>query len=70
MKSFNVILAVDKDNGIGKNCSIPWNIKSDMSYFKKMTTTSSLPMLENIIIMGRKTCDSLQKFLPNRLIML
>ena len=68
MKSFNVILAIDKDNGIGKDGSIPWNIKSDMSYFKKMTTTSTLPMLENIIIMGRKTCDSLpQKFLPNRI---
>ena len=65
---FNVILAVDKFNGIGKDSNIPWYFSDDLKYFKKITTFTSLPSTQNAIIMGRKTADSLpNNFLPNRL---
>lgn len=49
----------DKNRGIGKNNSIPWHIKEDLIFFKKTT-------LNSIVIMGRKTYDSIGKKLPNR----
>ena len=70
MKPFSIIVAVDEDNGIGKNNQVPWHNSSDkdynliskldLTYFKKTTANS-------VIIMGRKTWDSLpRKPLPNR----
>jgi len=59
-KSFSLIVAFDKSYGIGLKNSIPWKLPHDMSNFKKLTTN-------NIIIMGKKTWDSLHiKPLPNR----
>lgn len=49
----------DKDRGIGKNNSIPWHIKEDLIFFKKITLNST-------VIMGRKTYESLGKPLINR----
>lgn len=60
MVFYNVITCVDSDFGLGKNNSIPWNIKDDMDYFKNMTTN-------NIVIMGRLTYESIGKALPNRI---
>ncbi|MBE8163415.1 MAG: dihydrofolate reductase [Bdellovibrionaceae bacterium] len=54
------ITAVDQNNGIGINGELPWNIPKDMEFFK--TTTQN-----KIIIMGRKTFDSIHHPLPNRL---
>ena len=34
---FNVILAIDNKDGIGKNNTIPWHFSVDMEYFKKLT---------------------------------
>jgi dihydrofolate reductase len=45
MNKFHVIVAMDLNKGIGKNNSIPWRIKEDMTYFKNMTTC---PVLEEI----------------------
>lgn len=58
------IWAMDGHNGIGYNNSIPWHNKDDFVHFK--TTTDN-----QIVIMGRKTLDSLRPFfkgeiLPNR----
>ena len=59
-KSFSLIVAFDKSYGIGLKNSIPWKLPHDMSNFLKLTTN-------NIIIMGKKTWDSLPiKPLPNR----
>jgi dihydrofolate reductase/thymidylate synthase len=57
---FNVIAAVDDNNGIAKNGIIPWNVPEDMKYFRDMTTNC-------IVIMGRKTYESIGKPLPNRI---
>tara|TARA_B110000196_G_C21011647_1_gene598222 strand:+ start:114 stop:593 length:480 start_codon:yes stop_codon:yes gene_type:complete len=56
----HLIWAQDFDGGIGKNGQLPWHISEDLKKFKKIT-------LNSIIIMGRKTWDSLPfKPLPNR----
>jgi dihydrofolate reductase / thymidylate synthase len=55
---FNIILASDINNGIGLNNSIPWDNKDDKIFFKKMTSFNEFNGI-NILIMGRKTFDSL-----------
>ena len=69
MVSLNLIVAIDSKNGIGKDNDIPWYIPNDLKYFKKITTTTSSPDKKNVVIMGRKTWDSIPdkyKPLPNR----
>jgi dihydrofolate reductase len=58
----NVIVACDKNYGIGKDNKIVWNVKKDMLRFKKYTTSDNI----NIIIMGKNTFLSFDKPLPNR----
>lgn len=57
----NLIVAVDKQFGIGKNGGLLTHLPEDLKRFKRLTK-------ENILIMGRKTIESLpgQKLLPNR----
>lgn len=45
---------------IGRKNDLPWHIPEDLEYFKKKTKGS-------IIIMGRKTFDSIKRPLPKRL---
>lgn len=56
---FNIIVCVDSKNGIAKNNTIPWALKPDILYFKKLTTNTKNDKLKNAVIMGRKTWDSL-----------
>ncbi|WP_434414723.1 dihydrofolate reductase [symbiont of Argiope bruennichi] len=48
-----LVLACTQDGGIGYKNSLPWNIKSEMEIFKKITL--KFPN----VLMGRKTFDSL-----------
>ena len=58
--TFNLICAVDKNNGIGINNDLPWKLSGDMNYFKNTTTKG-----KNVCIMGRNTWESIpQKFRP------
>lgn len=54
-----IILAVDKNWGIGKDSKMLFHIKKDLEHFKKLTSG-------NICIMGRKTYESMGAALPNR----
>ncbi|MCI5972798.1 MAG: dihydrofolate reductase [Anaerococcus sp.] len=54
-----IILAVDKNWGIGKDGDMLFHIKKDLAHFKSYT-------LENICIMGRKTYESMGGALPHR----
>jgi dihydrofolate reductase len=57
-----IVVAMDKNNGIGKNNTMPWHFKKDMKYFKELTWGHP-------VVMGRKTFDSLPtryKPLPGR----
>lgn len=57
--SINIIVACDRNNGIGKQGKIPW--KSDLKYFKEKTMGCP-------IIMGRATWESFpDPPLPGRL---
>lgn len=70
MCKFNIIVAVDKHLGIGQKNSIPWKIKQDMAFFRDTTSRTKDPFKQNLVIMGRKTWDSLPdsfKPLPNRI---
>lgn len=66
---FNIIAAVDIQNGIGLQNKIPWlDEYSDLADFKKITSECDSEKRQNVIIMGRNTWDSInQKALPRRL---
>ena len=57
---FNAIVAMDEKNGIAKDGNIPWYYPDDLRYFKYKTINS-------VVIMGRKTWESLPKKLPDRI---
>lgn len=62
--NINLIVAADKNTGgIGKDGKMPWHIKEDLKWFKKITVGNG----NNAVIMGRKTYESIGKPLPNRL---
>lgn len=59
MKQFKAIAAMSSNRVIGNRNKIPWHLPEDFKWFKRMTTG-------NIIVMGRKTFESIGKPLPNR----
>jgi dihydrofolate reductase / thymidylate synthase len=56
--SFAIIAAVDADLGIGKNGTLPWQLPADLKHFKTVTMAGAANK-KNVVIMGRKTWDSL-----------
>jgi len=70
MKNFSIIVAMDEENGIGKQGDLAWRLSADLKHFKEVTMAVTKPGHQNAVIMGRKTWDSLPvKFrpLPGRL---
>jgi len=57
-----VIVATEKNLGIGKNGKIPWDLKKDMQHFKKITTTTKDLNKQNACVMGNITWESLPDF--------
>lgn len=55
----NLITAMDKNMGIGLDDSLPWKLPGELRYFKEKT-------LNSVILMGRKTLNSLPGILPQR----
>ena len=62
--SIKIVAAVGKKFEIGYKNKLLFNIKNDMEHFKELTTGDS--NVPNIVVMGRKTFESLPKVLPNR----
>ena len=58
----SAIVAVDNNWGIGFNGKLLERIPEDMKYFKALTD-------DHMIIMGRKTWESLPGPLPNRFLL-
>jgi dihydrofolate reductase len=54
-----IVVAASMNNAIGKNNALPWHLKNDLQFFKKLTTN-------HCIIMGKNTYLSIGKCLPNR----
>jgi dihydrofolate reductase len=61
------VVAVDGAWGIGKDGKMPWHSKRDMRWFRLLTTSLDDQGRPSVVIMGRKTWDSLgRKALPDR----
>jgi len=54
------IVAIARNLAIGKNGKLPWHYSSDLKFFKQTT-------LNNTVVMGFNTWQSIGKPLPNRL---
>lgn len=68
-KPLDIIVAIDANNGIGKDNTIPWKLPPDMKRFAQITSKTLDPEKQNAVIMGRKTWESIpERFrpLPNR----
>jgi len=57
--NLSIIAAVSKNYTIGINNKIPWNLPTDLKYFKEKT-------MGHYLLMGRKTFESLNTGLPGR----
>ncbi len=57
--TLTIIVATDRERGIGIDNRLPWRLPEDLAHFKRVTTAHP-------IIMGRKTFDSIGKPLPGR----
>ncbi|WP_432480954.1 dihydrofolate reductase [Moraxella sp. ZY200743] len=53
------VVAFDQKQCIGKDNQLAWHIPEDLKHFKSLTTGG-------VVIMGRKTYESIGKPLPNR----
>jgi dihydrofolate reductase len=59
VKPLKAIVAMSLNRVIGRANTIPWHLPEDFKWFKKMTTG-------HVLVMGRKTFESIGKPLPNR----
>ncbi|WP_099362819.1 dihydrofolate reductase [Fredinandcohnia onubensis] len=55
----SLLVAMDRNQLIGKDNDLPWRLPADLAYFKRVT-------MGHPIIMGRKTFDSIGRPLPGR----
>ena len=55
-----ILVACDENRVIGKNNTLIWHLPADLKRFKELTTGQ-------VIIMGRKTYESIGRPLPNRI---
>ena len=54
----SLIVAMDRNRGIGKNNDLMWHLPSDMRFFKETT-------LGHVVVMGRKNYESIpEKYRP------
>ena len=64
MKLYHVV-AVANNNVMGKNNQLPWpKLSADLKFFKDLTTDQGKG---GVILMGRKTFQSIGRALPNRI---
>ncbi len=59
MSAFKAIAAMSLNRVIGKGLEIPWHIPEDFKWFKETT-------MGQVLVMGRRTFDSIGKALPGR----
>ena len=59
-KIISHVVALSNNNVIGVDNMLPWNLKRDLQHFKNYTTNK-------ILLMGRKTYESIGRPLPNRI---
>ncbi len=67
---FAIIVAMDQDRGIGREARLPWHLKGDLRHFYETTKTTRDRDKRNVVIMGRRTWDSIPapfRPLPDRI---
>ena len=70
MNNISIIVAHDLNRGIGKDNQLVWHCPEDMAYFKALTSNTDDSEKQNIVLMGRKTYESIPERyrpLPNRI---
>jgi dihydrofolate reductase len=55
----SMVVALDRNRGIGRDNDLPWRLPDDLKHFKALT-------LGKPVLMGRKTALSLGRALPGR----
>lgn len=55
----SMIVALDRNRGIGQGNAMPWHLPDDFKHFKALT-------LGKPILMGRRTAESIGRVLPGR----
>jgi dihydrofolate reductase len=55
----SIIVAVGRNGVIGREGALPWRLPEDLKRFKALT-------MGHVMIMGRKTCESIGRLLPGR----
>jgi len=55
----SIVAAMGRDRVIGQDNKLPWHLPSDMRRFSELT-------LGKVVVMGRKTFESIGRALPNR----
>ncbi len=64
-KNVYIIVAVDENNGIGKDGLLPWKLKKEMQFFKSTTQETFEFDKKNMVVMGRRTWESIDpKYRP------
>jgi dihydrofolate reductase len=65
-RGMHLVVAATPSLGIGKDGRLPdWKIPGDMRYFKELTSRTSDAALQNAVVMGRKTWESIpERFRP------
>lgn len=58
--NLTMLVAMDQERNIGKDNQLPWRLPSDLKWFKEQTQGG-------VVIMGRKTFESIGKPLPDRI---
>ena len=59
MCTISIIAAKSRNNVIGNNNLLPWYLPSDLQHFRNLT-------MQSVVLMGRKTFESIGKPLPHR----
>ena len=59
----SLIVAMDKNRGIGLDNQLPWRLPSDLKRFKNLT-------MGHHLVMGRKTYETIGKPLPGRIMII
>jgi len=57
----HVVVAIDEKSGIGKEGALPWHLTGDLKHFRDITCITRSQKKKNIVLMGRKTWQSIPK---------
>jgi dihydrofolate reductase/thymidylate synthase len=63
--TFEIVVAATTNGGIGRTGQLPWRLPKEMAKFKEITLTTTDSNRSNVVIMGRRTYESIPvKFRP------